>query len=45
MEGAYLDEVLAFGFGDERLKLRRGEGVDEASLGDDQQKHLGTRED
>ena len=45
MERAYLDEILAFGLGNERLKLRRGEGVDEASLGDDQQKHLRARED
>ena len=33
---AHLDEVFAFGLGDERLKLRCGEGVDETSLGDDE---------
>lgn len=42
---AYLDEVLAFGLGDEWLELGGGEGVDEASLGDDQQQHLGAGED
>ena len=33
---AYLDEVLAFGFGYERLKLRGGEGVDESSFRNDE---------
>jgi hypothetical protein len=32
----HLDEVLAFRFGDERLELRGGEGVDKAGLRDDQ---------
>jgi hypothetical protein len=31
----YLDEVLAFGLRDERLKFGRGEGVYESSLRDD----------
>lgn len=42
---AYLDEVLALGLGDERLQLGRGEGVDEAGLGDDEEQHLGAGED
>ena len=36
-EQAYLDEILAFRFGDKGLKLRRGEGVDESSLGHDKE--------
>lgn len=36
----YLDEVLAFWLGDERLELRRREGVHQARLGDDQQQDL-----
>ena len=28
----YLDQILALGLGDERLQLRGGEGVDEASF-------------
>lgn len=42
---AYLDEVLAFGFGYEGLELRGGEGVDEAGLGDDEEEDLGAGED
>lgn len=42
---AYLDEVLALGLGDEGLQLRCREGVDEASLRDDEQQHLGAGED
>ena len=34
---AYLDEVLAFRLRDEWLELRCGEGVDETSLGDDEE--------
>ena len=37
----YLNEVLALGLGDKRLELGSGEGVHKASLGDDQEKHLG----
>lgn len=38
-----LDQVLALGLGDERLQLGGREGIDKASLGDDQQENLGTR--
>jgi hypothetical protein len=41
----YLDEVLALGFGNEGLELRRGEGVDEAGFGHDKQQHLRAGED
>lgn len=40
LDVAYLNEVLAFGLGDKWLELRRGECVDQASLGDDQKEHL-----
>lgn len=40
----HLDQVLSFGFGDERLELRRSESVDETRLRDDEQKDLGTGE-
>jgi len=36
----YLDEVLAFRLGDERLELGGGEGVDEAGLGHDEEQDL-----
>ena len=36
----YLDEVLAFSLGHERLELGGGKGVDETSFGDDKEKHL-----
>lgn len=36
-EQTYLDEVLAFRLSDEGLKLRCGEGVDESSLGHDEE--------
>lgn len=42
---SYLDEVLALGFGDQRLELGSGEGVDKSGLGDDEQKHLGASQD
>lgn len=41
----YLDEVLAFGLGHERLELRGGEGVDKAGFRDDEEQDLGTSED
>jgi hypothetical protein len=37
---AGLDEVLAFRLGDERLELGGGEGVDQTSLGDDEEEDL-----
>lgn len=43
LEATYLDQVLALGLGDERLQLGGREGIDKASLGDDQQENLGTR--
>jgi hypothetical protein len=42
---AGLDEILAFGFGDEGLELGGGEGVDEAGLGDDEEEDLCAGED
>lgn len=42
---AYLDKVLAFGLGDERLEFGRRECVDETRLRDDEQKDLGAGED
>lgn len=45
MRIAHLDEVLALGLGDERLQLRGSEGVDQASLRDDEKQHLGASED
>lgn len=41
---ACLDEVLAFWLRDEWLQFRGGEGVDETSLGHDQQQNLRSRE-
>jgi hypothetical protein len=35
-DNAYLNQVLALGLGDQWLKLRGGEGVDQTSLRDDQ---------
>ncbi len=42
---AYLDEILAFGFGHERLKLWCREGINKAGLGDDQEEYLCAGED
>ena len=42
MTKTYLNEVFAFGFGDERLQLGGGKGVDEPCFGDDEEKDLGT---
>lgn len=42
---AYLDEVLAFSLCDKGLELWCREGVDETGFGDDEQQHLGARED
>ena len=39
-----LDKVLAFGLGNERLKLRGGEGVYEPGLGHDKEEDLGAGE-
>jgi hypothetical protein len=44
-EHAYLDQILAFWLGDQRLQLGRGECVDEASLGDDEEEDLGSSQD
>lgn len=41
----HLDQVLAFGLGDERLEFRGREGVDEAGLRDDEQENLGASQD
>jgi hypothetical protein len=39
-----LDEILAFGLGNERLKFRSRESVYEACLGDDKEEDLSTGE-
>lgn len=41
----HLNQVLALGLGDEWLQFRRGESIDQASLGDDQEQNLGTSQD
>jgi hypothetical protein len=41
----YLNEILALGLCDEGLQLGRGEGVNQASFGDDEQQNLGAGED
>jgi hypothetical protein len=41
---SYLDEVLAFGFCDQRLELGGGESVDKTSFGHDEQQNLGAGE-
>ena len=41
---ACLNEVLAFGLGDERLELRGSKGVYEPGLGHDEQEDLGAGE-
>ena len=41
----YLDEVLALGLGNERLKLGGGKCVDETGFGHDKEKHLGAGQD
>jgi hypothetical protein len=43
--GAYLDQILALGLGDERLKLGSCEGVDQTCLGDDEEENLSTSQD
>lgn len=40
----YLNQILALGLGNERLELRRGEGIHEAGLRDDKQEDLGAGE-
>ncbi len=40
-----LDQILAFGLGNQRLELGSGEGIDQASLRDDQEEHLRASED
>lgn len=41
---SYLNEVLALCFRNQGLEFRGGEGVDKASLGDDEEQHLGASE-
>lgn len=41
----YLNQVLAFRLGDERLELGGGEGIDQSRFGDHEQEDLGARED
>jgi hypothetical protein len=40
----YLDQVLSFSLGDKRLKLGCCEGIDQTSLGDDEQENLSAGE-
>lgn len=42
---AYLNQVLAFGLGNEWLQLGSGECVDQTSLGHDEEQDLGSGED
>lgn len=42
---AYLDEVLALGLGDQRLKFGGSEGVDKTGFRDDQEKNLSASQD
>lgn len=42
---AYLNEVLSFSLCDKRLELWCRESVDETGFGDDEEKHLGARQD
>lgn len=41
----YLNEILSLGLGHEWLKLRCGEGVDEAGFGYDKKQDLGAGKD
>jgi hypothetical protein len=41
----YLNQVLAFGFGHQWLKLGGGEGIDEPGFRHDEEEYLGPRED
>ena len=43
--GAYLNQILAFGLCDEGLELGCREGVDQASLGDNEEKNLSASQD
>lgn len=45
VNATYLDEVLALRLGHERLKLRRGECVDQPRLGNDKQEDLSASQD
>lgn len=42
---AYLNQILALGLGDERLELGCCEGVNQTSLGNDEEKDLGASQD
>lgn len=41
---AYLDEILAFGFGYEWLEFRGGKGIDESGFRNDEKQDLGAGE-
>ena len=45
MTGAYLNQVLPLGFGDERLELRSCEGIDETGFRNDEKEDLGAGQD
>jgi hypothetical protein len=45
LEWTYLDQVLSLGLGHQRLELGSGEGVNETSFRDDEQKNLSASED
>lgn len=42
---SYLDQVLAFRFGDEGLEFGGGEGIDQSRFGDHKQEDLGAGKD
>ena len=42
---SYLNEILAFGLGDQRLKLWSREGVNQTGLRDDEQENLSASQD
>lgn len=44
MRDTYLNQILAFRFGDQRLKLWGGEGVDEPGFRHDEEEYLGAGE-
>jgi hypothetical protein len=42
---AYLNQVLALGLGNQRLKFWGSKGVDKAGFGDDQEENLSASQD
>ena len=44
-DGLYLNQILAFGLCDERLELGCREGINQTSLGNDEEENLGAGQD